>query len=100
MRGRSIAGVTSGRQQDTYAKNAVIGGEMQNGKWMRKGDYKAVLVTKEFGPGTWKLYNVTQDPGETHDLSKEQPAILNELKAAWDQYAKDVGVVLSEKGTQ
>jgi arylsulfatase len=96
MRGRSLAGVTSGTQQDTYAKDAVIGGEMINGKWMRKGDYKAVLVAKGFGPGTWKLYNVTKDPGETSDLSKEQPAILKELKDAWDRYAKDVGVVLSK----
>ena len=96
MRGRSLAGVISGTRQDTYAKDAVIGGEMQNGRWMRKGDYKAVLVAKEFGPGRWKLYNVTQDPGETHDLSKQQPAILQELQTAWKQYAGDVGVVLSE----
>ena len=32
MRGRSIAGVISGTRQDTYAKDAVIGGEMQNGR--------------------------------------------------------------------
>jgi arylsulfatase len=96
MRGRSLTGVISGAQQDTYAKDAVIGGEMINGKWMRQGDYKAVLVAKDFGPGTWKLYKVTEDPGETRDLSKEQPAILKELKVAWDQYAKDVGVVLTK----
>ena len=58
---------------------------MINGKWMRKGGYKAVLVAKGLGPGTWKLYNVTEDPGETHDLSAEQPAILKELKDAWDR---------------
>jgi arylsulfatase len=96
MRGRSLAGVTSGTRQDTYAKDAVIGGEMNNGKWLQKGDYKAVLVAKDFGPGTWKLYNLTEDPGETRDLSKEQPAVLQELKAAWDRYAKDVGVVISK----
>ncbi len=96
MRGRSLAGVTSGSQENTYAKDALIGGEMMNGKWMRKGDYKAVLVAKPFGPATWQLFNVTEDPGETRDLSKEQQAILKELKAAWDQYTKDVGVVLSK----
>jgi arylsulfatase len=96
MRGRSLAGVTSGTRQDTYAKDAVIGGEMNNGKWLQQGDHKAVLVAKDFGPGTWKLYNLTEDPGETRDLSKEQPAVLQELKAAWDRYAKDVGVVLSK----
>ncbi len=96
MRGRSLVDVTTGLKEHTYAKNAVIGGEMINGKWMRKGDYKAVLVAKGFGPGTWKLYNVTDDPGETRDLSTENPAILEELQAAWGQYAKDVGVVLSK----
>ena len=55
-----------------------------------------MLVAKDFGPRTWKLYNVTEDPGETRDLSKEQPAILQELQTAWNQYAKDVGVVLSK----
>jgi arylsulfatase len=96
MRGRSLAGVTSGAKGHTYAKDAFIGGEMINGKWMLKGDYKAVLVAKPFGPGTWKLYNTTKDPGETRDLSKERPEILKELQAAWGRYAKGVGVVLSK----
>ncbi len=96
MRGRSLAGVTSGSQEHTYAKDALIGGEMFNGKWMRKGDYKAVLVAKPFGPGSWRLYNTTKDPGETADLSTSHPAILKELKAAWDRYAKRVGVVLAK----
>ena len=69
---------------------------MMNGKWMRKGDYKAVLVAKPFGPGEWRLYDTARDPGETADLSAKRPAILAELKAAWAAYAKDVGVVLSE----
>jgi arylsulfatase len=96
MRGRSLAGVTSGSQEDTYARDTLIGGEMMNGKWMRKGDYKAVLVAKPFGPGSWRLYDTVKDPGETADLSTEQPVILEELRAAWDRYAKDVGVILSE----
>jgi arylsulfatase len=39
---------------------------------------------------------VIEDPGETQDLSRDPPATLEELKAAWEHYAKDVGVVLSE----
>jgi arylsulfatase len=95
MRGRSLASVVSGAQEDTYAKDALIGGEMLNGKWMRKGDYKAVLVAKPFGPGSWRLYDTAKDPGETTDLSMQHPAMLEELRAAWDRYADDVGVVLS-----
>jgi len=96
MRGRSLAGVTSGTRQNVYAKDALIGGEMINGKWMRKGDYKAVLVAKPLGPGEWRLYNTASDPGEAADLSSDKSAILQELQSAWDVYAKDVGVVSSE----
>jgi arylsulfatase len=96
IRGRSLGGVISGSQENAYAEDAIVGGEMMNGKWMRQGDYKAVLVAKPLGPGTWKLYNTAEDPGETTDLSTEHPAVLEDLKAAWDQYAKDVGVVLTK----
>jgi len=96
MRGRSLVGVTFGSQAEPYSADALIGGEMINGKWMRKGDYKAVLVAAPFGPGGWRLYNTAEDPGETTDLSSEYPEILEELMAAWDNYADDVGVVLSE----
>ena len=95
MRGRSLAAVTSGSGEDDDAENILVGGEMINGKWMRKGEYKAVQVAKPFGPAAWRLYNTVTDPGETTDLSASEPAILEELKAAWAQYAKDVGVVLS-----
>jgi arylsulfatase len=96
MRGRSLAGVMSGSQENTYAKDVPIGGEMINGKWIRKGDYKAMQVAKPYGPGTWQLFNTIEDPGETQDLSKEKPTMLEELKRAWDRYAKDVGVVSLE----
>ena len=39
--------------------------------------------------------SIENDPGETHNLAKDQPEKLKQLKAAWDLYAKDVGVVLS-----
>ena len=44
----------------------------------------------------WKLYNVTNDPGETRDLSTEHPEVLKKLVAAWVRSAKDVGVVSPE----
>jgi arylsulfatase A-like enzyme len=95
MRGQSFADVTSGAKEWVYAEDALIGGEMINGKWMRKGEYKAVQVAIPFGPASWRLYNLATDPGETTDLSSTEPVILEELKAAWEQYATEVGVVLS-----
>jgi hypothetical protein len=50
---------------------------------------------KPWGPGSWRLYNTAKDPGETTEISKQHPEILKELTEAWGQYAKDLGVVLS-----
>jgi len=96
IRGQSFADVASGKGDRTYADDAFVGGEMINGKWMRKGDYKAVLVAAPFGPASWRLYNTNKDPGETSDLSKSKPKVLEELKTAWEHYAEDVGVILSQ----
>ena len=96
MLGKSLKGVLNGSTQTVYAEKDLVGGEMVNGKWMRHGNYKAVSVAPPYGTGAWKLYNVVDDPGETRDLAKEQPEILKKLQGAWDQYAKDVGVILSK----
>ena len=97
LRGRSLRGVLTGSTKAVYHANDFVGGEMQNGKWMRQGDFKAVSVAPPYGTGTWHLYNLADDPGETHNLVNDKPETLKKLQAAWDRYAKDVGVVLSIK---
>ncbi len=94
MSGRSLAGVLSGARKSVYDADDFVGGEMQNGKWMRQGDFKAVSVAPPYGPGAWHLYNLADDPGETRDLAKERPETLDRLISAWNRYADDVGVVL------
>jgi len=54
-----------------------------------------VSVAPPYGTGTWHLYNLAKDPGETRDLAGTQPETLKKLQAAWDDYAEDVGVVLT-----
>ena len=39
---------------------------------------------------------LAKDPGETRDLGSVQATDLMRLRAAWDRYAKEVGVVLSK----
>ena len=95
MRGRSLTGVAFGNQDHTYAEDAIIAGEMMNGRWVLQGDYKATAVAPPFGDGHWWLYNISEDPGETRDLSEERAELLEELITAWERYAEDVGVVMS-----
>jgi arylsulfatase len=96
MRGRSILGLLNGTKEAVYGEDEFIGGEMGNGKWMRQGDFKAVLVPEPYGSGEWRLFNVVEDPGEANDLSGEMPDKLEALKAAWEQYAVEVGVISGE----
>ncbi len=93
MRGQSLKGVLTGSTKAVYSADEFVGGEMQNGKWVRQGDLKAVSVAPPYGSGTWHLYNVVDDPGETRDLSQQQPEQLEQLQAAWTRYADEVGVV-------
>lgn len=94
MRGRSMLGLLDGTKEAIYDSAEFVGGEMGGGKWMRQGDYKAVMVPAPYGSGMWQLFNVAEDPGESKDLSNGMPERLEDLKAAWDVYAADVGVVL------
>jgi len=96
MRGKSLKNILIGSTKAVYGADEFVGGELQNGKWMRQGDFKAVSVALPYGTGSWLLYNLADDPGETRDLAQVQPEILQKLQAAWDRYATDVGVVLTK----
>jgi arylsulfatase len=95
-RGRSMTGLLDGTRKSIYGDEEFVGGEMGGGKWMRQGDFKAVMVPRPYGTGAWQLFNVVADPGEANDLSDAMPENLEILKAAWEQYAADVGVIKAE----
>ena len=92
-----MVGLFSGEKESVYEVDEYVAGEMGTGKWVRKGDYKAVKIAPPYGDNVWRLYNVSNDPGETTSKEGEYPELLNELKVAWDKYSKEVGVVLEEK---
>jgi len=98
MRGRTLTPLLQGQAQEVYGEDDFVGGELLNGKWMRQGAYKAAAVAPPYGDGTWRLFDLANDPGETKDLSQEMPYMLEKLTQAWDDYAKDVGVVLMPEG--
>jgi arylsulfatase len=93
IRGHSMTESLNNSKKSIYSADEYVGGEMFGGRWLRKGDYKAILVPKPYGNEQWRLFNVVKDPGETNDLAKQKPKLLKELQQAWDQYADETGVV-------
>jgi arylsulfatase A-like enzyme len=84
-------------RQTIYAATEFVGGEMNGDKWIRQGDFKAMMVSVVWGgTGTWQLFDLAKDPGEVKDLSGLTPEKLESLTAAWDEYATEVGVVPRE----
>jgi arylsulfatase A-like enzyme len=56
----------------------------------RAGKGRAVLMGRwklvECGPEFVRLYDLSADPGETKDLSAQNPAVLQELRQSWSQW--------------
>lgn len=72
-----------------YGAGDGFGAELFGSKAWRQGDWKLT----DIGDGQWRLFDIARDPGETRDLSLAEPARRDELIAAWDRYAREVGVV-------
>lgn len=93
IRGVSWAGWLAGKADRVYPADKPVGDELFGGRSLRQGDWKLV----DLGDGSaWRLFDVAADPGETTDLSDREPARKAQLVAAWDAYARQVGVVLPD----
>jgi arylsulfatase A-like enzyme len=97
--GKSLTPLLAGRTESVRGEKDWIGEELFGGRAIRQGDWKLCYIPKGGGgTGDWELFNIKKDPGETHDLSKEEPVKRKELLALWDQYVKDNGVLLTNDG--
>lgn len=72
-----------------YPDSKPVGSELFGSRALHQGDWKIT----DTGDGKWRLFNIASDPGETRDLSADEPARKAALIKAWDAYAADVGVV-------
>jgi arylsulfatase len=75
-----------------YPAERAVGNELFGSRSLRRGDWKLTDISD----GRWRLFDIAADPGETRDLSQEEPARKAALLKAWEDYAKSVGVVLPD----
>ena len=97
LRGRSLSPVLSGTANVVHEDDTAVSWELFGMRAVRKGDYKLLWLIEPFGPDNWQLYDLSQDPGETVDLSAHMPELRNEMIAVWDRYAQETGVILPLK---
>jgi arylsulfatase len=76
-----------------------IGEELFGNRMIRQGDWKiSYLLKTAGGSGEWELFNIRNDPGETTDLSKQEPAKTKAMLALWEEYVAQNGVILTDDG--
>ncbi len=63
---------------------------------IRAGSWKLVHMPKPHGNGGWQLYDLATDLAESHDLARERPDKVAELRAHWEAYARDNHVILPD----
>ncbi|GAA0784118.1 arylsulfatase AtsA [Marinobacterium sediminicola] len=89
--GLSLIPVLNGKAE---AGERVLGGELFGKRFIRKGDWKLVHLSKPWGTDEWALYNLKDDVAERNDLSAANPQKLAELKQVWEAYAEQNNVIL------
>lgn len=91
MTGVSLIPTLSGSTENA---DRVLAGELFGKYYVRKGDWKLVMMPKPYSEGEVQLFDLSNDLGEQHDLSKKQPEKLAEMLALWEQYSKDNNIII------
>lgn len=94
MQGRSWVPVMRRDATAIRSEDQGIGFELFNKMGYRQGEWKAVKLHSPFGSDGWELYDLSTDPGETRNLAAQHPERLARMITAWEDYARQNGVVL------
>jgi arylsulfatase len=94
--GRSMMPILRGATE-TIRNDEGVGYELFEMKAYIRGNWKLLRLPEPFGTGGWHLYDLSNDPGEIHDLSANHPEVKAELIEAWQQYA-EANEVFDHKG--
>lgn len=93
VQGRSLVNWLSGRAETVYGDSDVLGWELGGRKGLRRGDWKIVYANQPWGSGEWELYNVIDDPTEAKNVAEENPELMKDMLASWNDYVRDNGVL-------
>ncbi len=75
-----------------------IGYELSGNAVVWKGDWKLVKNLPPYGDGQWQLFDIVNDPGETHNRAGAEPARLAAMKSDYAAYAARDHVLPMPKG--
>ncbi|MDH3709243.1 MAG: arylsulfatase [Cyclobacteriaceae bacterium] len=96
-KGKSLLPLLHGESNRVHMEDYVMGWELFGRGALRQGDWKITLIEPPFGMGRFELFNLREDPGESHDLSEKYPDIYQEMLKHWENYIQENGVILENR---
>ncbi|MEL6782606.1 MAG: sulfatase-like hydrolase/transferase, partial [Pseudomonadota bacterium] len=90
--GQSILPLLSGASTETRGADESFGFEVSGNAALYRGNWKLVRTALPRGDFTWRLFDLSVDPGETNDLSAENPDLFAEIRAEYEAYVTEAGV--------
>lgn len=86
--GKDFSEFLAGNSSLVHEDSHPIGYELGGNSALFKGDYKLVINRIEQNENSWHLYNILTDPGETTDLSRQEPELFAAMLADYEEYAE------------
>ncbi len=91
--GQSIFPVLAGETDETRGASESFGVEVSGNAALYRGNWKLVRTALPRGDFTWRLFDLSVDPGETNDLSAENPELFAAMRAEYAAYSSETGVL-------
>ncbi|MCK5279555.1 MAG: sulfatase-like hydrolase/transferase, partial [Cyclobacteriaceae bacterium] len=95
LKGNSLLPYVSGKTNEIHTSEYVFGLEHNNLAMIRKGDWKITNIMSPFLEENFKLYNISQDLAELHDLKESEPEKYNEMIEEWGKFSEEIKVQIS-----
>lgn len=96
-KGVSLLPYLNKEKNHVHEEDYVMGWELFGRGAVRKGKWKITKIEPPFGKGVFELFDIEEDPTESHDLSDQYPDKYLEMLAHWKAYVKDNGVILANQ---
>lgn len=95
LEGHSMLDSLRGKSPTIRSEEFGWGVELFGRGGYRRGQWKITWIERPFGAGRFELFDVEKDPGESTDLSAQQPGVYQAMIAGWEEYVRQKGVVVS-----
>ena len=98
MTGQDLTPLVKGEVDRVYGEEEAVGYELAGQAALFRGDFKIVRNLPPLGDGQWRLFNIVRDPGETLDLTREDPERLQTMLSAYEVFEAENKVEPLPKG--